>query len=1758
MTVNPIKGGFGDDNLTGTSGNDIFNLTRGGNDTVEAGGGNDIFWMGATLNAGDKLDGGDGIDQVNLNGDYSAGLIFAADTIANIEKLYLAAGHDYNLTLNDGNVAAGARLMVNAQALGAGNSLTFDGSAELDGHFNIFAGAGNDTIAGGGANDMIHLDKGGEDTVHAGGGNDTIFLGDTLDPADAIDGGSGRDTVILGGLGDDQITFTATTMTNVEVLQLDPGAFSYEIITDDATVAAGATMTVDGSALSGSHAFHFDGSAETDGAFHFLAGTSLQTTLTGGQGNDFFDLTQIDSTALTQLDGQGGNDVFQFLANFDSSSQTIDGGTGANTLSLNGDYSFFSLVGGIIDNIQTVTLGGGHSYTGVHVFDDVSGGGALTIDATGLLAGDALALDASASTDALIVRAGDGTYTLTGSAQNDTFFMGAHFKAADSIDGGGGNHDILVLDGDYTGANTLVMAAATVTDVHSLLLLNHSYDITTADATVASGALMNINASNLASGQTLSFDGSAETDGSFQIVGGAGNDVLTGGQFGDLYDLSHGGNDTVHAGNGINEFDMGAALTAADSIHGGTGPDGMFLDGDYTGAHAVTFGATTMTEIDYLAVAAGHSYDLTANDATLDDAGLMSVDGSALGASDSLHFDGSAETAGSYQLIDGLGNDVLIGGGGTDLLSFNGGGTDIGKGGGGDDFVDACGHLDSADQFDGGTGTDSIELTASETSTGNYTGANALHLTATMMANFEQMDLDGGGSYDITTVDANVAAGVSFGVDASFLGTHESLTFDGSAETNGSFYFLDGAGDDALTGGALADTFDISGGGNDTVHGNGGGDLILATGPGALTAADTIDGGAGIDTLELGGDYAGAHALTLGAATLTNVEQITLDGGDSYDLTTNDANVANLQLLTVDASSLFATDSLTFNGAAETDGSFSITDGAGNDVLTGGAQGDQFLLRNGGTDTVHGGGGDDSIFAFGTLTAADTIDGGTGSNQLHLFGDYTGAHALVMGATTVTNVSSISFALGFSYDIATNDATVAAGQTLQVNAQTNSGDSVTFDGSAETDGHFSMLGGPGTDIFTGGALSDSFDMSNGGVDTVHGGGGNDTFNMGAAFTSADQIDGGTGANVLALTGAYSGLNFNAADAGNIQTIQFLGGFVESGITLTGDIAGGAAFLIINGFGAASLDFDGSGETGTTQFTIDGSAGDDVLTGGANNDGFNLTAGGNDTAHGGAGNDTFSFGANFTASDTVDGGANTDTISLAGDYSFGLTLGATTMTSVEDLVLNPGHDYNITFNDGNIAGGDALTVNVAALSGHTFTLNDSAETDGNFIVTAGAAFSASDSFIAGGGSSLLILNGDYSAGLTFGATTIEHVKEIELGGGFSYNLTTNDANVDSGSALTVDASALSGGDVLTFHGGAETNGTFTFDVDSTQVLASSQISGGAGDDALVLDGDFSGGVSFGSNTIHSVETITLTAGHSYSLDLSGNSVASGGTIAIDGSSLGAGNSFDFGFDTAGGGDASYDLTGGAGDDAFFMLDTLKASDRIDGGGGSNDEIQLNGDYSAGVTFNANTIKNIEALFVLNGNSYSFTENDGNVAAGATMGVSGSILGAANFLHFDGSAETDGHFQLIGGAGSDVLIGGAQSDILTGNGGADTLTGGGGADTFTYMSAGESTSTTYDTITDFASGSDSFDLPVSVSQVYAASGSLDSGANFDGELAGLDIVHVHGATVLTVTGGTLNGHVFLVVDGDGNATYDAGSDYVFDITGHTGTIATGDFI
>ncbi len=240
-----FRGTTGDDTISGSGNNDNFLLWQGGSDTVDGGGGDDTFRMAAALDAGDKLDGGTGKDAIVLNGDYSAGLVLNADTITNIEVMQFVAGHSYNLTTNDGNVAAGERLLVKAEALGAGNTLTFDGSAELDGKFYIIGGAGNDTLTHGGAQArrVRPLSHGGNDTAHGGGGNDTFLLGKACSPQQTKSTAEPATTRWrLNGTYNLTLGATETVHHGIDTLKVDNG-HRYQITANDGNVAAGQTLT---------------------------------------------------------------------------------------------------------------------------------------------------------------------------------------------------------------------------------------------------------------------------------------------------------------------------------------------------------------------------------------------------------------------------------------------------------------------------------------------------------------------------------------------------------------------------------------------------------------------------------------------------------------------------------------------------------------------------------------------------------------------------------------------------------------------------------------------------------------------------------------------------------------------------------------------------------------------------------------------------------------------------------------------------------------------------------------------------------------------------------------------------------------------------------------------------------------------------------------------------------------------------------------------------------------------------------------------------------------------------------------------------------------------------------------------------------------------------------------------------------------------------------------------------------------------------
>jgi Ca2+-binding RTX toxin-like protein len=178
-----LTGNGADNSLIGNTGPDLFLLQHGGRDSAMGGGGSDGFFLGAALDILDRIDGAAGIDdQVGLQGNY-AGYTFGASNLVDIETLALMSASDtrfgatglgtfsYDLKTLDTNVAAMARLTVNANTLRAGENVTFDGSAETDAMFRLILGAGDDTVIGG-AHDDVFYGRLGADTLTGGTGND--------------------------------------------------------------------------------------------------------------------------------------------------------------------------------------------------------------------------------------------------------------------------------------------------------------------------------------------------------------------------------------------------------------------------------------------------------------------------------------------------------------------------------------------------------------------------------------------------------------------------------------------------------------------------------------------------------------------------------------------------------------------------------------------------------------------------------------------------------------------------------------------------------------------------------------------------------------------------------------------------------------------------------------------------------------------------------------------------------------------------------------------------------------------------------------------------------------------------------------------------------------------------------------------------------------------------------------------------------------------------------------------------------------------------------------------------------------------------------------------------------------------------------------------------------------------------------------------------------------------------------------------------
>jgi Ca2+-binding RTX toxin-like protein len=362
-----FTGTTGNDVQDGTSADDLFDYSQDGHDTLNGLDGNDTFVMGAKFDAGERIDGGAGYDVLALNGNYAAGVIFADETISNIEEIALAAGNDYKFAFARGNVSDNSVLTIDGSLLGALDVLNVNATDITNGSIHVIGGAANAVMIGG-YNDDTLLGGGGNDIIGSAGGFRT-------NGTDTIDGGDGDDQItaqsqdfVAGGNGNDSITIASST--DDFVRSVDGGAGNDIVRISDASVGSDALQGGVGNDVLIPENVIFD-MATFDAAssgFETLDGGNIQ----GNSSDNYFDFSGF-SVSRPDLglivDGEDGDDVIIGLGR---AADLFSGGDGDDTLV---GQNHFDVLSGDAGNDLLRGAGGNDDLSGGSGDDRLIGGG---------------------------------------------------------------------------------------------------------------------------------------------------------------------------------------------------------------------------------------------------------------------------------------------------------------------------------------------------------------------------------------------------------------------------------------------------------------------------------------------------------------------------------------------------------------------------------------------------------------------------------------------------------------------------------------------------------------------------------------------------------------------------------------------------------------------------------------------------------------------------------------------------------------------------------------------------------------------------------------------------------------------------------------------------------------------------------------------------------------------------------------------------------------------------------------------------------------------------------------------------------------------------------------------------------------------------------------------------------------------------------------------------------------------------------------
>ena len=676
------------------------------------------------------------------------------------------------------------------------------------------------------------------------------------------------------------------------------------------------------------------------------------------------------------------------------------------------------------------------------------------------------------------------------------------------------------------------------------------------------------------------------------------------------------------------------------------------------------------------------------------------------------------------------------------------------------------------------------KLTVSAQTSGTFTvneGFETLEITSTGAKN--TLTLAAGNKHETIVVKGDKALTLNIN------NTNNTVkTVDASAFT----------GDLTLSGLGNTDINIKGGSGNDTV--------TVAN----LNANDTIDGGAGTNTLKTDTAITAADAKNI-----SNFQVLEVTG-----LVTQD--VSAVSGITGVVSSASGNGTVTFQnmGASTT---LKITDGSSQTNIT------ASLKTNTSSDSINvtidktSSGVTVNSLTLNDYETINIASTGGGSNKIN--GNLASSSATKLVVTGNRDLEITNF-VG-STNLKTIDASDFTGK-LKMGAALPA-TNVTITGGSKDD---TIQGGTGNDSLTGGAGNDSI-VSGGGNDTINAGDGNDTVvlaggnvkvDLGAGddivtisyanLTSDDTIIGGDGTDTLRfasiangdnidLTGAYaaklsnvsgvevisldmsdiSGANHSATLAVDDATVAAAGGT----LTIKAVNAGNAGVTTIINANAVVLSSshvvaDLSNITNKMQYTVGN--GKDQVTGSAQNDTFIVAT-----------------SAYLSANDTLDAGGGTDTLRFTSPNNSTITTAQfTNVKGFETIEVNTdgAGNYTFTLNDTIVSqnnSGGKLTVTRNSSDTGTLKVDGSAVTSSYSLDLTGA--SSADTLIGGAGNDTI--NGGGGA------------DEINLSAGGVDYVVVRLAQTDGGDVIKnftlygTGSSAAAGADVFVFGVGASSGG-----------------------------------------------------------------------------------------------------------------------------------------------------------------------------------------------------------------------------------------------------------------------------------------------------------------------------------------------------------------